>query len=94
MARSSSVSNQAESQDTASPKAGKESRPSRRRLTLELNDDAYELLTQLASETDKNMADVLRTGLALYGISQDAKKEGRSLAVAEGDNVVKEIVIP
>ncbi|MBD1847752.1 hypothetical protein H6F89_31050 [Cyanobacteria bacterium FACHB-63] len=64
----------------------------RKRLNLDLTPDAYELLQKLADESGKNMADVLRTGLALYGIAQEESKKGRSLGVVEGEKVVKEIV--
>ena len=59
-------------------------KPKKKRLNLELSPEAYELLQELA--------DVLRTGLALYGIAEKAKGEGRSLGVVEEDKVVKEIV--
>lgn len=64
----------------------------RKRLNLDLTPEAYELLQKLAEESGKNMADVLRTGLALYGIAQEETKKGRSLGVVEGEKVVKEIV--
>ena len=64
----------------------------KKRLNLDLTPEAYELLQKLASESGKNMADVLRTGLALYGISKEEEKKGRSLAVVEDEKVVKEIV--
>lgn len=64
----------------------------RKRLNLDLTPEAYELLQKLADESGKNMADVLRTGLALYGIAQEENKKGRSLGVVEGEKVVKEIV--
>lgn len=68
------------------------SRSNKKRLNLELSQDAYDLLQKLADSSGKNMADVLRTGLALYGIAEDAKEEGRALGVVDGDRVVKEIV--
>jgi len=64
----------------------------RKRLNLDLTPEAYDLLQKLADESGKNMADVLRTGLALYGIAQEETKKGRSLGVVEGEKVVKEIV--
>ncbi|MBD3880712.1 hypothetical protein IFO70_02980 [Phormidium tenue FACHB-886] len=73
---------------------GAASPPKRKRLNLDLSPDAYDLLQKLADESGKNMADVLRTGLALYGIAQDERKKGRSLGVVNDDKVVKEIVIP
>jgi hypothetical protein len=64
----------------------------KKRLNLDLTPEAYALLQKLADESGKNMAEVLRTGLLLYGISQEESKQGRSLAVAEGDKVVTRIV--
>ena len=64
----------------------------KKRLNLDLTPEAYELLQQLAKESGKNMADVLRTGLALYGIAQEESKNGRSLGVVKDDKVLKEIV--
>lgn len=64
----------------------------RKRLNLDLTPEAYDLLQKLAEESGKNMADVLRTGLALYGIAQEEAKKGRSLGVVDGEKVVKEIV--
>ncbi|WP_103670927.1 ribbon-helix-helix protein, CopG family [Pseudanabaena sp. BC1403] len=66
----------------------------RKRLNLDLSPEAYELLQKLAEESGKNMAEVLRTGLALYGIAQDEKQKGRSLGVVKDDQVVKELVLP
>jgi hypothetical protein len=66
----------------------------RKRLNLDLSPEAYEMLQKLAEESGKNMADVLRTGLALYGIAQDEKQKGRALGVVEDDRVVKELVLP
>jgi hypothetical protein len=65
----------------------------RKRLNLDLAPTAYSLLQKLATETDKNMADVLRTGLALYGIAHDANSRGQGLGIVEGDKVIKEIII-
>lgn len=65
----------------------------RKRLNLDLTPEAYELLQKLANESGKTLAEVLRTGLALYGIAQEEAKKGRSLGVVEGERVVKEIVL-
>ncbi|MEM9274521.1 MAG: hypothetical protein AAGA80_16370 [Cyanobacteria bacterium P01_F01_bin.143] len=69
------------------------SKPKKKRLNLELSPEAYDLLQELADTSGKKMADVLRTGLALYGIAETAKKEGRSIGVVEDDKVVKEILM-
>lgn len=71
-------------------KAAKE----RKRLNLDLTPEAYDLLRKLSDESGKNMADVLRTGLALYGIAQEEREKGRDLAVVEDEKVVKQIVMP
>lgn len=65
----------------------------RKRLNLDLSQEAYDLLQELAEDTGKNMAEVLRTGLALYGIAREEKKNGRKLGIIQDDRVVKEILI-
>jgi predicted transcriptional regulator len=66
----------------------------KKRLNLELSDEAYEQLEKLAEASGKNKAEILRTGLALYGIAEAEKEKGRRLGVVADDQVVKEIVIP
>jgi Ribbon-helix-helix protein, copG family len=66
--------------------------PKKKRLNLELSPEAYDLLQKLAEDSGKNMTEVVRTGLALYGIAQEESKKGRSLGVVENDRVVKEII--
>jgi hypothetical protein len=78
--------------DQDSPTPPKTSR-ARKRLNLDLSQEAYDLLQELSDDTGKNMAEVLRTGLALYGIAREEKKKGRSLGVIEDDRIVKELVI-
>ena len=76
----------------AQKNASKSGSKAKKRLNLDLTPEAYELLQKLADESGKNMADILRTGLAIYGISQEEEKKGRSLAVVEDDKVIKQIV--
>lgn len=64
----------------------------RKRLNLDLTPEAYALLQELARTSGTSMAEVLRTGLALYGIAQDERKKGRSLGIVNGSAVIKEIV--
>ncbi|MBW4657067.1 MAG: hypothetical protein KME15_00180 [Drouetiella hepatica Uher 2000/2452] len=64
----------------------------KKRLNLDLTPEAYELLQKLADDSGKNMAEILRTGLALYGIAQEEGKKGRSLGIVEDDKVIKQIV--
>ncbi len=68
--------------------------PERKRLNLDLTPAAYDLLQELSEESGKNMAEVLRTGLALYGIAQEEKRKGRYLGVMEDDRVIRQIVLP
>ncbi|HEY9908220.1 MAG TPA: hypothetical protein V6D18_11530 [Thermosynechococcaceae cyanobacterium] len=65
----------------------------RKRLNLDLSPAAYKLLQELAEGSGITMADVLRTGLALYGIAQEEAKKGRCLAIVEDEKVIKEIVL-
>ena len=68
--------------------------PKKKRLNLDLSTEAHELLQRWADESGKNMVEVLRTGLAVYGIAHDERKKGRKLAVVEDDRIIKELVIP
>jgi len=68
-------------------------RKDRKRLSLELSPDAYQLLSQLANDSDKNMADVLRAGIALYDIAYHAKARHQALCVAEDGKILKEILL-
>jgi len=64
----------------------------RKRLNLDLTLEAYDLLQKLADDSGKNMAEILRTGLALYGIAQEEGKKGRSLGVIQDTKVIREIM--
>ena len=79
----------------AAPDAKATKSKQKKRLNLELNPDAYDLLQKLAEESGKNMADVLRTGLALYGIAHEEAEKGRELAIVNKDDekVVKSILM-
>ncbi|NJL85923.1 MAG: ribbon-helix-helix protein, CopG family [Leptolyngbyaceae cyanobacterium SM1_1_3] len=66
----------------------------KKRLNLELSEEAYNQLEKLAEALGKNKAEILRTGLALYGIAEEEREKGRRLGVVEDDKVVKEILIP
>lgn len=65
----------------------------RKRLNLDLSEAAFDLLQELAQKTGKTRADVLRTGLALYGMADEAKDNGQGIGIIEGSEVVKEILI-
>ena len=65
----------------------------RKRLNLDLSSTAHEQLQTLSDETGKNMAEVLRTGLALYSMAHEASKKGQSMGIIEGKEVIQAIVI-
>jgi len=72
----------------------KSNKASKKRLSLELSADAYEKLTELAEKTDRNMADILRFGLALYDIAIEAQEKNQGIGVVQDKEVIKEILIP
>jgi predicted transcriptional regulator len=65
------------------------------KLTVEFNDRMNEMLEQLAQEEDTSKVDIIRRALALYKYVEDEVRENdkRKLAIAEGDEVIKEIVL-
>jgi len=76
-------------QEAKSTQKGKQ----KKRLNLDLTPEAYELLQKLSEESGKNMADILRTGLALYGITKEEEQKGRNVAIVdENDKVIKQII--
>jgi hypothetical protein len=75
------------------PRAATKTTTNRKRLNLDLSSTAHDQLQKLSEETGKNMAEVLRTGLALYDMAHEANKQGQSMGIIEGDKVVREIVI-
>jgi alanine racemase len=66
----------------------------KKRLNLDLTPDAYKLLQKLSKESGKNMTEVLRTGLALYGIAQEESQKGNTLSITKDDKVVARIISP
>lgn len=64
----------------------------RKRLNLDLGEEAYQTLHKLAEESDKNMSEILRTALNVYKIAEDEKKRGRELAIVENEEVKMKIV--
>jgi hypothetical protein len=87
-AQTKTVATSTETTKTVNPSLHK------KKLNLELAPAAYGLLQKLVDETGKSMVDILRTGLALYGIAHDAIGRGQSIGIIEGDKVIKEILIP
>jgi len=81
-------------QDSDRSTAQSNSSKPRKRLNVDLTPDAYDLLQRLAEESGKNMAEVLRTGLALYGIAWDEKTRGNELAIIKDEEIKKGILIP
>jgi len=69
-------------------------RNERKRLNLDLSPQAYKLLQELADSSGKSMSEILRTGLALYGIAQEAEEQGGALGVVKDKEVMKEVIIP
>jgi hypothetical protein len=63
----------------------------RKQLNLDLSQEAYALLQKLSAESGKNMAEVLRMGLALYSLAQEASKTGLKLGIVHQEKVIQEI---
>jgi hypothetical protein len=75
------------------PRTAAKTATNRKRLNLDLSSTAHDQLQKLSDETGKNMAEVLRTGLALYDMAHEASKKGQSMGIIEGDKVIQAIVI-
>ncbi|MGO9273793.1 MAG: hypothetical protein ACLQOO_26735 [Terriglobia bacterium] len=66
----------------------------KKRLTLDFDPSAFELLEELAMESGKTKAGVIRTALAVYAVAKDEEKRNNKLAVIdETGHAVKQLVI-
>ena len=67
----------------------------KKRMTLDFDPGAYELLEELALQSGKTKAGVIRTALAVYAVAQDEqKKHNNSLAVVDQTGKpVKQLII-
>ena len=66
----------------------------KKRLTLDFDPKAYEILTQLSDESGKTLAGVIRSAVALYAITQAEEKNNNRLAVVDASGKpVKEIIV-
>ena len=65
------------------------------RLNLEVSPKMDDLLTELAREKSTTKADVLRRAVALYNYVETQLAAGdKTLAIAQNDRVIKDIVVP
>jgi hypothetical protein len=58
------------------------------RLNIDLTPDAYELLQSLSQKSGKNMAEVLKTGLLLYGIAQEETQKGNNISITHEEKIL------
>jgi hypothetical protein len=66
----------------------------KKRLTLDFDPSAFDLLEELALDSGKTKAGVIRTALAVYAVARDEEKKNNKLAVIDGKgNAVKQLVI-
>jgi len=63
-------------------------------LTMDFDRSAYELLEELAAESGKTKAGVIRTALSVYAIAAEEAKRKNKLAVIDKDGrLFKHLVI-
>jgi len=66
----------------------------KRRLTMDFDLTAYELLEELAAKSGKTKAGVIRTALAVYAVAKEEEKQKNKLAVIdEKGRPVKQFII-
>ena len=85
---------------TNNPAAPVEERPgpaegSTRRFTLNLTQEAYDQMSDLADRTNHSMTELIRFGLAIIHHTYDDVKKGNKLVIAAPDGrVLRELVLP
>jgi hypothetical protein len=67
----------------------------KKRLTLDFDPSAYDLLEELALQSGKTKAGVVRTALALYAVAQEEerKHKNRLAVVDENGKQLKQLII-
>ncbi len=66
----------------------------KRRLTLDFDLTAFELLEELAAKSGKTKAGVIRTALAVYAVAKEEEKRKNKLAVIDQKGrAVKQFII-
>ena len=70
-------------------------KPSVKRLSFILSESAFSELQALADQSQKSMTELVRYGIGLMRVAEDAKRQKLRLMVVDSDNkAVREIVIP
>ncbi len=70
-------------------------KPSVKRLSFILSDSAFGELQELSNQSQKSMTELVRYGIGLMRIAEDAKRKKLRLMVVDEDNkAIREIVIP
>jgi predicted transcriptional regulator len=66
------------------------------KLTVEFNDKMNGTLEQLAADKGTTKVDVLRRAVALYKYLDSEQKESgdKKVSITQGDNILKDIVLP
>jgi predicted transcriptional regulator len=66
------------------------------KLTVEFNDKMNDTLGQLAEDRGTSKVEVLRRAVALYKYLDSEQKEGgnKKVSITQGDNILKDIVLP
>jgi hypothetical protein len=66
----------------------------KKRVTLDFDPRAYEILSSLSTESGKTLAGVIRSAVALYAITHAEEKKQHRLAIVDEDGKpVKEIIV-
>ena len=67
----------------------------KKRLTLDFDPSAYDLLEELALQSGKTKAGVVRTALALYAVAQEEERKHKNkLAVVdENGKQLKQLIV-
>jgi len=65
------------------------------KLTVEMNPKMDEILSELARDKQTSKVEVLRRAVALYKYIDGQLADGKkALAIAQDDEILKEIVVP
>ena len=64
----------------------------KKRLNLELSEETYKVINDLAEKQGVSMTEIIREGIALRDFAQEQKDLGLQLAVVDGDEIKARII--
>jgi len=71
-----------------------QARPAKYRINVNLSEDSYQTLRDMARQSGQDMSELVRTGLRIYNTLLQERAQGKRVYIGTRDKVEKELLIP